>query len=184
VGLLERVRDYITGLEERLFNRYVVILFGILIIILGLFLFYYYRSVFSLHEQIKQVNRIRGYDVQVILSKADYVQKQLQDMDTLLAEDRGFKISEYFENVLKKLNLTDKFTRMEPPRREAQDRYIKSILEVSFDDMDMQQLTELLREFEENRRIFVEKLEIMRSKKTRNKLEVNMTIGTFLLKAE
>ncbi len=182
MGILERIRNYIVGLDEKQLYRYIVVFFGILLFLAGALVFYRYRKVSSLQEQIRGVNKIRR-EVQGILSKADYVQKQLQEIDTLLAEDKNFKISEYFENTIKKLKLTDKFKSMAPPRREPQDEYIKSILEVNFDGMDMKQLAELLKEFEENRRIFVEKLEILRSKKARSKLEVNMTIGT-LLKSE
>jgi len=180
VGILERIRGYIGSLEEKQLYRYMMISFGVLLIMLGLLIFYHYRKISGLRTQISGLNRIRNREVQAILSKADYVQKQLQEIDTLLSEDRNFKISEYFENVLKKLNLGDKFKSMAPPRRETQDQYEKSILDVNFDEMDMKQVAELLKEFEENRRIFVEKLEIMRSKKARNKLEVNMTIGTLL----
>lgn len=180
MGIPEKIQDYILSLDTKYLYRYIIMSFGIILFFTGLLVFYHYRKISSLKEQIRGINRIRNRDVHVILSQADYVQKQLQEIDTLLSEDVNFKITEYFENTLKKLNMADKFKSMSAPRREPQFPYEKSILDVNFDQMDMKQVTELLKEFEENRRIFIEKLEILRSKKARNKLEVNMTIGTLL----
>ena len=180
--LLDRIRGYIAALEEREIYRYGAIFLGIIVLLLGLLIIYHYRRVSTLRTQIKRINRLREEDVQEILSKADYVQRQLKDIDTLLAEDKNFKIVGYFKEVLEKLNLAGKKVIETTSLIERPDQYRESILDVSFDDMDMKQLTELLRELEENRRIFIKKLDILRSKKTPNKLEVSMTIGTFLLK--
>ena len=190
MGVLDKIRDYITGLEERELYRYVVIGLGTVIFALSLLLFYHYRTVHTLRSRIRRINIMREDDVQEILSKAEYIQKQSQEIDTLLAEDKNFKIVGYFKDVLEKLNLTDKLNsagRKEigtPSQIERQDQYRESILDVAFDTMDMKQITELLQELGNNRRIFVKKIEIIRSKKYLGKLEVNMTIGTFLLKSE
>jgi len=183
VGLLERVRDRIAMLEEKALYRYSTIFLGGIILLLGLLLFYHYRSISSLQKKIADINRMRRRDVQAILSKADYISKQQQDIDALLAEDKNFKIVGYFKEVLDKLKLAEKKV-IETPSQIEQEQYRESILDVSFDDMDMKQVTELLKELEENRRIFIKKLDILRSKKVPNKLEVNMTIGTFLLKSD
>ncbi|TET06140.1 hypothetical protein E3J79_02960 [Candidatus Dependentiae bacterium] len=183
MGLLDRIRDYITDFEEKELYRYVIIFLGSIILLIGVLLFYHYRTISNLRLRIKSINKMREEDVQVILSKANYIQRQLQDIDTLLAEDKNFKIVGYFKDVLDKLNLADKKVIETSSQIERPDQYRESILDISFDDMDMKQLTELLKELEENRRIFIKKLEILRSK-TPKKLEVNMTIGTFLLKSE
>jgi len=184
VELFNKIREYIAGLEEKQLYRYIALLLGIVILLMGSLMFYHYRSIASLRSRIKNINRMRQDDVQEILSKADYIQKQKQEIDTLLAEDKNFKIAGYFKEVIDKLGLADKKVIETPSSVERPDEYRESILDISFDDMDMKQVTELLKELEENRRIFVKKLEIARSKKTPKKLEVSMTIGTFLLTSE
>ena len=44
--------------------------------------------------------------------------------------------------------------------------------------MTMKDLTELLKEVEQNKRVFAKELEIIASKKTANTIDVNFTIAT------
>lgn len=48
----------------------------------------------------------------------------------------------------------------------------------------MKQLTELLYELEQKKRIYIKKLEIEKSKKTNNSIDVIITIATLLPKTE
>jgi len=185
MGLLEKIRNYISGLEERELYRYVTLFIGTVILCVGIVVFYHYRTVSGLRKQIRSINRMREDDVQDILSKATYIQKQQHDIDELLAQDKYFSLKEYLNRILGNLNLTKKELKRTPiESAERQDQYSESILKVNFHDMDMKQVSELIKEFEEEPRIFIKDLEIVRSEKMSNKLDVTITIGTFLLKTE
>jgi len=182
VGILEKAREYVAGLEEKELNRYVAIVIGIIVLLMVMLLFYHYRTVSNYRLRIKKINQLRDRNVQDILSKSEYLDKQQEEINAILAEDKNFKIIQYFDRVKQKLQLTNKKVTEQSSQIERADQYRESILNVTFDDIDMKQVTELLKELEENKRIFIKKLDIAKSKKIPQKLEVSMTIGTFLLK--
>jgi len=182
VGILEKAREYVAGLEENELNRYIVIVIGIIVLLMMTLLFYHYRTVSNYRLRIKKINQLREEKVQDILARAEYLEKQREEINTILAEDKNFKTIWYFDRVKQKLQLTNKEVREQLSQIERTDQYLESILNVTFDDIDMKQVTELLKELEENKRIFIKKLDIAKSKKIPQKLEVSMTIGTFLLK--
>ena len=182
MGILEKAREYVAGLEENELNRYIVIVIGIIVLLMMTLLFYHYRTVSNYRLRIKKINQLREEKVQDILARAEYLEKQREEINTILAEDKNFKTIWYFDRVKQKLQLTNKEVREQLSQIERTDQYLESILNVTFDDIDMKQVTELLKELEENKRIFIKKLDIAKSKKIPQKLEVSMTIGTFLLK--
>ena len=182
MGILEKTREYVAGLEEKELNRYIAIVIGIILLLMMTLLFYHYRTVSNYRLSIKNINKLREQNVQDILAKAEYLDKQQDEINAILAEDKNFKIIQYFDRVKQKLQLTNKKVTEQSSQIERADQYRESILNVTFDDIDMKQVTELLKELEENKRIFIKKLDIAKSKKIPQKLEVSMTIGTFLLK--
>lgn len=181
---LEKIKNFIENLEEKKFYKYLIGTLGILILILMLIVFRHYRTVQRLKKRINSINEIREEEVKKILHQADLVEKQRKEVDAMLAEDEDFKIGGYLKNLLEKLGLSDKKTVESPSQIDREDNYRESILAIKFTDMDMKQLTELLNEIEQTRRIYTKELEIMKSRKTPDKLEVNITIATLLLKAE
>ena len=117
-----------------------------------------------------------------ILTRAASVQQQRKEVDAILEEDKDFKIGGYFKDVLTKLVLTSKKAVESPSQIDREGKYRESILNVKFTDMDMKQLSELLNEIEKNKRIFTKELEVTTSRKTPQKIDVNLTIATLLLK--
>jgi ribosomal protein S17E len=58
------------------------------------------------------------------------------------------------------------------------------LLNAKFDTMNMRQLCELLDAVEQNKRIYTKELEIIKSKKVPNTIDVNLTIATLQAKPE
>ncbi len=147
--------------------------------------YYYYSTIKYWKKQTNEINAMRD-EVKVILDKDELVQKQREEVNALLSEMPDFKIGEYFNDLIAKLGLTQNV--VTSPSITYADRgdkeYREVLLTTQFDMMNMKQLTELLNEIEQNKRIYTKELEIIKSKKTPNTIEVNLTIATLQRKPE
>jgi len=165
------------------FYKYAFIfLFSITIVSIGI-LFQYYKKVSYFKQHINDLNELRAYQVKAIREKAQHVKLQRQKVNEILAEDENFKIGGYFKILLEKLHLTEKKVSEETGQiGEREDIYREIELNAKLEDMNMKQLTQLLQEIEQNKRIFTKKLVIIQSKKTPHTIETEITIATLLPK--
>lgn len=175
---IQKIQTFLDQLDEARFYQYVsALLLGVGIIMSGL-MFQYYRTIGSLKKQIQAINETRE-EVRILLDKAQHVKKEQKDVDEIIAQDPNFKIAGYFEEVLTKLNLASKkASKLEVTAPAQEGRYQESVLNARFSDMNMKELTELLKEVEQNKRVFAKELEIATSKKTPHTIDVNFTIAT------
>ncbi len=181
---IEKIRIFIERIETKDFYKYTGIFLGISIILAGLIVFRFYRQINYLTKRIDDINEAREEQVRIIRQDALQVQQQQAEVDAILAEEEDFKIGGYFKNLLTKLNLTEKQVAEETATIEREDDYRESELNAKFEDMNMKQLTELLQEIEQNKRISTKKLDITKSTKKPDTIEVTITIGTLLPKTE
>lgn len=178
--VVENIRNFVDSLEEKQFYTYLgVLLFGA-ILIMSLIVWRYYSQVHSINEQIETINEQRE-ETKRILTSARRVQQQRAEVDALLGQDPNFKIGGYFEDVLNKLGLADKKTasdKIEHSQIDHEGKYKESIRKAKLTGMNMRQLTELLHELEQNKRIFIKELEISKSIKQSKTLDISLTIAT------
>jgi len=176
---LKPLYTILAQLDSKRFYQYMGGFLGILLILSGLLVFYYYRSTNALIKKIKRINTQRE-QAQEILGRTKSVVQQRQEVDTLLEEDTDFKIGGYFKEVLSKLGLTQKEKMETTQTVEREDNYIEQSLNAKFVDMNMKDLTVLLEEIESNPRIYSRELEIKRSEKTPGTIDVTLVIATLL----
>lgn len=175
---IEKIQAYLTQMDENKFYQYLLIFLIIVGTLMGGLMFYYYRTTKNLKRQILGINDTRE-EVRLLLDKAQHVKTEQKEVDELIAQDPNFKIAGYFEDVITKLGLSSKkASKLEVTSPAREGRYQESILNARFSDMTMQELTELLKEIEQNRRVFTKELEITASKKTPNTIDVNLVIAT------
>lgn len=183
--IFDIINNYIANLDQKNFNKYLLIyLSGLCILCLGS-VYYYYTSIKYWKKQLNEINVTRD-EVKVVLDRDELVQKQREEVNALLSDMPDFKIGEYFSDLISKFGLTQNI--VTSPSITYADRgdkeYREVLLTTQFDMMNMKQLTELLNEIEQNKRIYTKELEIIKSKKTPNTIEVNLTIATLQRKPE
>jgi hypothetical protein len=175
---IKKFQAYINNLDETRFYQYML---GFLIsigLITASLMFNYYRTTSKLKRELNALNETRD-EVRILLDKAQHVKKEQKEVDEIIAQDPNFKIAGYFEDVLTNLNLQDKKDKNLEVTSPAQEgRYQESVLNARFSAMTMQQLTELLKTIDQNKRIFTKELEITASNKTPNTIDVSLTIAT------
>src|SRR5579872_2800012 len=175
---IQKIQNILDQLDTTRFYRYAgAVLTGIGLIMLAL-MFQYYRTIGSLKKQINGINETRT-EVRILLDKAQHVKQEQKEVDEIIAQDPNFKIAGYFEDVLNKLGLASKkSSKLEVTTPAQEGRYQETVLNAKLSDMSMKELTELLKEIEQNKRVFAKELEITASKKTANTIDVNVTIAT------
>ncbi|MFC1845704.1 hypothetical protein ACFLX2_01100 [Candidatus Dependentiae bacterium] len=180
--MVNRLRLALEGLDRKDFYKYLMIVLGVIVLLMGIVVFRHYRKVNDLTADIDRVNAVREDDVSVILRRMETVKNQRDQVNDILARERDFKIAGYFNELLSEQNLVDKKTEESTSVADLGD-YREFILNARFDKMKMQQLCELLDEIEKKERVYAKSLEIIRSTKSPRTIEVNLTIATLQPKA-
>ncbi len=175
--ILDKMQAYLNSLESKRFHQYLAGLIGVIILLIGLTMFQYYRKVRYLKSEINRVNEERE-ETRTILDKAHIVKKEQKEIDAVLAQDENFKIAHYFEDLIGKLGLSDKKLSIEVSTPSREGKYQESILQAKFGGMSMKDVTELLQDIEMKKRVFTKELDIIASQKQEGTIDVALTIAT------
>jgi hypothetical protein len=182
--LLDTLNIFFSKLDKKTFYTYTIVYSvtcGLLIVVM---IYYYYSTTGELHKKIRGLNSSRE-EVLEILEKNVLIKQQQTIVEEMLAKDPNFKIQGTFGKIVANRNLLKKQQGGgEISTTDLEDNYRRNELSVKFDDMTMQELTQLLEDIEKNPRIATEKLDISRSKKNAKTIEVSLTISTLLPKVE
>jgi hypothetical protein len=179
--VVDRLYIFFEHLDRKDFYKYVGGYIFLVILLSSAIMYRYYAQLNTLNSAVEELNEQRD-KVRRMISSSERVQKQRVEVDNLLAKEEDFKIGGYFENILAKLNLKNNKTVGDHSHIDHKNNYRESILKVRLIDLDMKQLTELLKELALNKRIFIKELEITASKKKHKKIDVSLTIATLEIK--
>ncbi|RTL07205.1 hypothetical protein EKK58_03450 [Candidatus Dependentiae bacterium] len=173
--------EQIMHADQKIFKKYIIILISSIMIGFVFITWQYYTKVTWYKKKIVLLNYVRQ-EARELREKMVQVQTQRSRVNTMLEEEADFKIAGYFNNVLINLHLIDNKKIEETSQINREDNYRESELITTLTNLDMKQITELLYEIEQKKRIYIKKLEIEKSKKNKNKLDVNLIIATLLHK--
>lgn len=174
---LHTITTFVQELDEQHFKRYLLIACAAATIIFGLGVYFYYSTTDALLKQLEDVNDVREGDLKKTLTRSKELRQAGAAIDATLAKTPDFKIKGYFLDLMKKLNLESMMSSAEPSHVDRDKDYREITLKATFTDMNMKQLTELLRELEKSDRISTKELEITQSKRS-SAINVVLTIGT------
>lgn len=178
-----QIKNYLDNLESKDFKRYLLIALAGVILLAGLLMLQYYRSVSALKTKISAINKKRK-DVQNMLERFERVKKQQIAVNTILAKEKDFKISQYFENLLEKLAISkNKTQEPETLPKDVLDGYTEWTLYANLANLNTKKLSELLYAIEQEERIYTKELEIEKATKP-SSINVKITIATLEPKPE
>lgn len=182
--LFTSFRDFITQRDKKEFYYYLgATLCTLLAIMIGII--YYQSSRVSYWK--RRINNINDYreEVRRVISKDQQVLGQRADVNKLLQENPDFKIDAYFTELVTQFRLEGHKTQTSITYADRGDlEYREVLLNAKFDTMNMKQLCELLNAIEQNTRVYTKELEIIKSKKVPNTIDVNIIIATLQTKPE
>jgi hypothetical protein len=175
---ITKIKDYITEIDIQKMYRFMIIILFIVIIVVG-FLFYNYMS--RTHEWEKKIKRINQLRTQTreLLEKNEIVKQQKAYVEEILAEDKNFTLKNYFISLVQELQLGSTLTKdptVSKPEVIDTD-YAEIKLDASFSNINTKQLSQLLENLENNKRISLKELSITRALKTPS-IDVTLVIAT------
>lgn len=178
----EKIYTFIASISPREFQLYSIIAASVLVVFIVGIDIQFYRKSRTLLKKIKTLNDEREERVRDILTQGALIKQQQQEMNRILSEDLDFKIAGYCNSVLKKMGLLGKKVTETATQADIDQTHRESTLQIRLEEMNMQELTELLQEFENNKRISIKHLDIAKSIKKPDTIDIQFTITTMLLK--
>lgn len=179
---LERFKLFIDELDQKIYYRAVGI--GSLLFSLFFILLFYWHSgrVAALEQELRKINRGRE-QVSQLLAQHKLIQEQKAAVASILAEDKTFKIKEYFTRLIAGERLSNKLAK-EPEITESASvatEYTEIKLSAHFNNITMQQLVNLLTKIEKFSRIYTKELIVTKALQTPT-IDVYLVIATLLEK--
>lgn len=173
----DRLHRFLRYLDERDLYRFIGALIGGILLIIGIFLYFYFSTVSDLQRRIKSLNQKRT-EALAILSKYEIVVQQQKSVDEILKKDPNFIIKHFFNTTLQSLGLTQ-YLKKDPDvsSQNLVSGYRELRLEARLTGLSMKQVVELLDKIEQNERVYVKEI-TMHATKQRT-LDTTLTIATF-----
>lgn len=173
----DQIQAYFNGLEQKRFYQYVGGFLGVIALITFLLLFQYFRSINFYKSEAEAINELRE-DTEKILARAQKIKAIQKENEAVLAQDKNFKIVGYFEDLISRIGLAQKKTQLDVTVAAREGKYQEKVLTVKFAAASMKELTQLLQEIENNKRVFIKELTIEESNKQPNSIDVTLVIAT------
>jgi len=178
-----KIYTFISSITPREFQLYGISAFCALLLFVVVADIQFYRKSRVLLKKIKTLNDEREERVRDILTQGTLIKQQQEEMNRILSEDLDFKIAGYCNSVLKKIGMLNKKVTETATQVDIDQTHRESTLQIRLEELNMKDLAELLQEFENNKRISIKHLDIAKSSKNPNTIDVLITITTMLLKA-
>ena len=176
--IINKLRGVLDGLESKDFYKYLIIIVTVLTLALAGMLYWHYSTMSDLRTRLNDINDMREKQVRSIIKRMNIVKQQRGKVKGILAQEQDFKIAGYFNDVLGQMGLLDYLTESSTSEVEMNNDNIEISLRARFSAITIKQLCELLDTLEKKERIYAKNLEIIKSVKTPETIDVNMTIAT------
>lgn len=177
----ENLETRIAQLDKKSWYTYLGITGAILFAIIGAILFYYFTATSNWQQTITGINETRN-EVKRLLARADRVQKERAEVMALLEEDPNFNIKAYMQELLERIGIAGNMSAENVVVTSSDDNHQVDVATYQLSGITMKQLTELLNELENNKRVFTKELDISKSKKVPRTIDVGITIATIMPK--
>jgi len=176
--LTKKLEDFLQTFDSRDFYKYLGAMLILITLVISLLGWFYYSSTREYLKQIQEINSQREEKVKKLFESHERILLEEKQVNKLLDEDPNFKIIQYVNDTLQNLGLDTlyKVTRETSPVEREQ--YLEVKLPIPFASMNMQELCELLQELEKSKRIFTNDIDIQRSKKKPDTIDVTLEIAT------
>lgn len=180
--ILKKFDDFLRSLDTADFYKYIGGAIAVITLCVGLIGWQYYSYSRYYLDEIASLNSEREGEIKKLFAKHERVLLEQKEVNKLLAEDPNFKIKQRFETIINELRLASKIEKISAPTSVDRENYRESALNVTFAGMNMQELCELLQVLDKEKRIFTREIDIQKSKKIPDAIDVTLIIATLLPK--
>lgn len=179
---LQKIRGRFSSFDTNEFYRNSMLFIGLMALIVTGSMWFYFTRTRRLQGTLREIYK-QELEAKGLLERLKNVKKQSEEINELLAKDKNFRIKNFFEDTLKRLNLSGN-QRGEARTTEEilKKRYTEVTLQATLQQINTQQLCELLQLIEQKGRIYTKELTIV--KMPGSSLGVTLTIATLIAQAE
>jgi hypothetical protein len=175
MSLLRTIQEFALPLETSEFYRNIGIFLGCLILVTGGIMYYHHTETTALRISLQKIYKTQQ-EAKIILEKQKVVTKQREEINTVLEEDKNFKLKNFFDEMVSRLNLSSyQVKEAEVSDDILQKLYTEIKINVQFRGLSTKQLCELLQAIEQKARVYTKELTII---KKNDSLDVTLTIAT------
>ncbi|MCL4379875.1 hypothetical protein M1466_00065 [Candidatus Dependentiae bacterium] len=169
--ILKQAFDSFISLLDQLSNRrlwqVIAGTVGIIIVLVALIILQVQRTQKFYSRQMAHVNDARQETSELLAHNELLAQQQIK-VETMLAQDRNFKLKEFVDSAIQRLGLAAAATSQELGMQETiisrTGQYTEVQLTITLSNINTKQLVDCLAEFEGNERVYVKKIEITKAK--------------------
>ena len=181
MSILETAR---AGILEQPAHRLHKILFSIaggIIVASGLLVWYHIHTINTLQQRLRTINTQRR-QAQNLFTRYQNIQKQKEQVNSVLEQDKDFKIKEYMTDRINELQFPSNTYKLEVSKpRDIQNGYKEVSLDANFTKVTTKQLVTLMHEAEKNERVYIKSVTISQQKQVQ-KIDATLTVATLHIK--
>lgn len=172
---LEKIQKIALPIESSEFYKNIAIYLSVLIFTMAGIIYYHHSKTTELRMALQKIYANQE-EAKIILERSKVVQKQSDAVNSLLDEDKNFRLKNYFDEVVSKVNLTKyQVKEAEISEEILQKLYTEIKINVQFNGISTKQLCELLQSIEQKQRVYTKELSIIQKN---GSLLVTVTIAT------
>lgn len=183
MDIRDTLKDFADSTDKKTMQWFLAGFSAIILIIILLCIFQFYRTIGSLKKQLMLTNKRRG-EVTELLQRYEQVKRQQATVDAILAKEKNFKISQAFEKLLAKVGIqNNKAQAPETASQQVLDGYTEWTLYANLTNLTTKKLSELLYAIEQEERIYTKEIDIEKVGNDKT-INIKLTIATLEQKAE
>ncbi len=179
INIFQKIHDYLYTLDTKEFYKNIGIFLGANLFII-VFIMYASLTTINSYKSSLQEDYKKEQEASQLLRRLAKVKKQSEEINTILEQEPTFRIKNFFDDTIKKLNLESNQRRQSEVSEEdiLNGRYTEIRLNTLLNGIDTRQLCNLLQALEDKERIYMKELIIT---KKDSLIDVNITIATLTL---
>jgi hypothetical protein len=175
MNFLKTIQEFALPFETSEFYRNISLFLGFLVLVTGGIMYYHHTETTALRISLQKIYKTQQ-EAKTILEKQKVVTKQREEVNTVLEEDKNFKLKSFFDEITGRLGLSSyQVKEAEVSDDILQKLYTEIKINVQFKGISTKQLCELLQAIEQKARVYTKELTI---NKKNDSLDVTLTIAT------
>lgn len=184
--LIQSLVNVLWQFDRKQLHRMLAVVVGGCLLMCAILIYVQIRSFYKLRREMIMINTER-IKIRDLLTRNEFLKKERQRAQTIIDQDKQFKIIEYINNLVTQLHIKENFkitpVTINPLEHLQSLGYEEVKMDAEFINLNMRQLVQLLQELEQNKRIDIKQVEIERSQRE-NAINVLISISTLQHKAE
>lgn len=181
---VQQIIDFFKHLDKKQTKQVLAASVGAMAVIFIIFLYLQYRQIRFFKREMENVNTSRT-QIKDLLIRYEALKQEQKRGEEILARDKNFKLKDYVNSAVEKVGLKGNFTKDQissgNPDRSQTQNFDEIKMDAEFTGINTKQLIDLINTLEENERIDIKQIDII---KKNQGIDAQLVISTLQQKVE